>query len=415
MANIISHAENGPTIMRIARKLEAKTYLSKKWYYRVWAGRRAVYFPLDENASRARALAARIRDYLRSGVTSVQEAREQFCSDLLARRARAKVATIGEVLDCLEAKRTVLGLEPSSSYAYQNSLTIVVETVLQHRRNGDAFNREAVRSEPLSTLTRKLLNDFKQIRQEVARDGGVLNYKSAQRTINKHLRNAKAIFKESALDVYRDEGLSIPDLGDFLSTPLISRLGVEYQLPRSDLIRRVAHAMAHGLDGNEQLAAMLALHAGLRADEIAHARWSWLRIEERTTPYLRVQAEADFDTKNHRCRSVPLQSWFADWLNTRKPARQDYVLSGPAGERGDDAFRRLAVWLHGQGVEPRKPMHELRKWFGSFAVFSTGSFAKAQKMLGHRSAQTTNDYYADLEFSPTLAAVWTDREISIAA
>ena len=269
-----SFEDAGPKIFRVKRTLDGRVYLSRKWYFRAWQKGRPCYFPLHENAAKSRALAKKIRDFLRSGVTTIEEARQRFCADLLARTTRAQVATIGEVLDLLKLKRGALSLEQSSAYAYQNSLTIVVETVLNSRRNGQqALDREVIRREPLNVLTRKLLNDFKLIRQEEVRTSGLLQLKSTQRTINKHLRNAKAVFKEDALDIYRDEGLEIPDLSGFLSTPLIPRLGLEYHLPRAELVQRVAHAIHHELKGaNQIMTAMLALHAGLRADEITHAR-----------------------------------------------------------------------------------------------------------------------------------------------
>lgn len=401
----------GPKIFRVKRTFDGHVYLSRKWYFRAWQKGRPCYFPLHENAAKARASAKKIRDFLRSGVTTVEEARQRFCGDLLARKARAEVATIGEVLDLLEGKRGAFGLEASSAYAYQNSLTIVVETVLNFRRKGQqAMDRDAIRHESLNVLTRKLLNDFKLIRQDEVRDKGLLQLKSTQRTINKHLRNAKAVFKEGALDVYRDEGLGIPDLSGFLSTPLIPRLGIEYHLPRSAMVQRVTHAIHHDLkERNLLIAAMLALHAGLRADEIVHARWRWLIMEDGLAPFLRVQREDDFEPKNHRCRKIPLQLWFATWLKERLGESEARLLQTTQMERADDILRELAMWLREHEVTVQKPVHELRKWFGSFVVHSTGSLAKAQKILGHRSPQTTQDYYADLEFSPALEGGWTNK------
>ena len=62
--------------------------------------------------------------------------------------------------------------------------------------------------------------------------------------------------------------------------------------------------------------------------------------------------------------------------------------------------RRLNKWLNDLGWPFAKKGHELRRWFGAQVATQTGSLFAAQRMLGHASPNTTNQYYADLVDSP---------------
>jgi len=62
--------------------------------------------------------------------------------------------------------------------------------------------------------------------------------------------------------------------------------------------------------------------------------------------------------------------------------------------------RRLNLWMTGLGWPFKKKAHELRRWFGAQVATQTGSLFAAQRLLGHASPATTNQYYADLVDAP---------------
>jgi integrase len=57
-------------------------------------------------------------------------------------------------------------------------------------------------------------------------------------------------------------------------------------------------------------------------------------------------------------------------------------------------FERLTAWLRLQGVTEQKPLHTLRKEFGTLVNLAHGIHA-ASKALGHADITLTNNFYSD--------------------
>ena len=57
-------------------------------------------------------------------------------------------------------------------------------------------------------------------------------------------------------------------------------------------------------------------------------------------------------------------------------------------------FDGLTAWLRGKGVDARKPLHELRKEFGSVIADEHGIYA-ASRALRHADIGITTRHYAD--------------------
>lgn len=62
--------------------------------------------------------------------------------------------------------------------------------------------------------------------------------------------------------------------------------------------------------------------------------------------------------------------------------------------RCDATFDRVNAWLRGQGITSAKPLHTLRKEFGS-VVAAAGDIFQASRQLRHAQISTTEAYYAD--------------------
>jgi integrase len=65
------------------------------------------------------------------------------------------------------------------------------------------------------------------------------------------------------------------------------------------------------------------------------------------------------------------------------------VISGDVWE----VHEKVCRWLRKKGVEDSKPVHFLRKCYGSLAVADHGIFV-ASKLLGHSSINLTASTYA---------------------
>ena len=65
-------------------------------------------------------------------------------------------------------------------------------------------------------------------------------------------------------------------------------------------------------------------------------------------------------------------------------------------------FDKLIAWLRSKGVTGEKPLHTLRKEFGSLIAQKFGIFA-AQQMLGHSDITTTSQHYIEVKEKPILS------------
>ena len=140
--------------------------------------------------------------------------------------------------------------------------------------------------------------------------------------------------------------------------------------------------MAQGiqeLTGEVRLAFVLALGCGLRWGEIKSLTWDNVLPEG-------IQVLASL-AKGRRQRVVPLSEAVRGVLETARG--QGAVISGKA----EEVHESLCCWLRKQGVKDLKPVHYLRKCYGSLAVADHGVFI-ASKLLGHASISLTVSTYA---------------------
>jgi hypothetical protein len=166
-------------------------------------------------------------------------------------------------------------------------------------------------------------------------------------------------------------------------------------------------------------ALLLALGAGLRANEIDKSRWSWLKTDPKGNYYIEVAAEDDFKPKGADSRKIGIPAELQDALvKTRTDLVSPYILGGAKSTTSSSqgggfyrcpaTIRAINTWLRERGVEAEdkfgKPLHALRKQFGSEVASTFGLFA-AQKLLGHKSPAITAKHYAGLINLPVLTHV----------
>lgn len=164
------------------------------------------------------------------------------------------------------------------------------------------------------------------------------------------------------------------------------------------------------------VAVLLALKAGLRANEIDKARWSWFRNDGKGW-ILTIAEEEDFTPKGGGQRSIRLATDLYEAIAaTRKDAsiymlgertaRPSYSVAdgvitvGPKKKskehyRRPEVLRTAALWLRLRGLKDASPLHRLRKQFGSTVATAHNLFV-AQKYLGHSSPVVTAKHYAGL-------------------
>lgn len=262
-----------------------------------------------------------------------------------------------------------------------------------------------------------------------------------QNTLAKMLRNAAACFSVEARAVMQRKGFVAdnPFAGirrtqeiqpvSPLPRAVVDRIYKEAHLLRDGDPKAVAVKLKQRKAGRAPIdfrtphpaayaALLLAIGAGLRANEIDKARWSWLMLNESGDCFVEIGAESDFMPKGGSLRRVKIQQSVYDALTAlRTDMASPYILGGAEREtesengetyRCPNALRTVSAWLRTRGVEKGRargnPLHCLRKQFGSEVATAFGLFA-AQKLLGHSSPTVTARYYAAQTELPALTHV----------
>ena len=296
------------------------------------------------------------------------------------------------------AARGITGISAATVHHNLNALKNIIAAVGPVPSPGGAT---------CSILTADLLETYKSRRLDSA-GADQLAQRTAKITANSTLRQARSLFaKKLGSDFYAN--LRLPDLTKFMAVRQFEVTKLRFRRPAQDLIDQTrAHALLlRRMDPAAYLVYLLAAGAGLRKDEIAHARLHWLEQGPDGQTWIRIQTEAEFSPKNHRERRVPLSPEAAaaiqelttpapDPTNPQSAIRnpQSYILPGSMTERTDHVFRRHSAWLRNLGWTTKKTTHQLRKLYGDEVVRQAGIRA-GQCLLGHAQVTTTEEYYAD--------------------
>jgi integrase len=141
---------------------------------------------------------------------------------------------------------------------------------------------------------------------------------------------------------------------------------------------------------------------GLRRNEIDKALWNWV---DWTAGCIRITPTKDFRTKSDDAvRSVWLPPEVLEILRGyRARATGEFIFESKVKARPDKLydhyragtqFKKLIGWLRSKEVNGNKPVHILRKEFGSLIAQKFGIFA-AKEMLGHADIATTSAHYLE--------------------
>ena len=148
-----------------------------------------------------------------------------------------------------------------------------------------------------------------------------------------------------------------------------------------------------------------ALYTGMRLGEIINLSWTDLDF---VNMKIRVKNTESFSTKSKKDRTVPLHPMLADILSLRSQVdhsplvflRPDLKPVNP--HTANDKFKE---YCKKAGLDPHFHFHSLRHTFASHLAMSGVSLYFIQKILGHRSIETTTRIYAHLQPEPLLNAV----------
>lgn len=308
-----------------------------------------------------------------------------------------RVSSVGELFASYQ-KHAAGDLKPKSLSHAISSTRTVIRLGLGRR---DASNEEIDRLS-LDVFNASLASQFKTAKIAEAGNENGLELRSKQISANTCRLLAHSVFKDDLRPLYKADGIVLPkSLEEFLKVKAFKVQKVTFRYP-SDFVPRLREAAKRLKvdDPNCYRAYLLALGSGLRAGEIAAARWDWIEKDEAGNYGIRVQPTADYaGPKGKRERVVPVEACVVQELEELRstvpfPGNQvsAHILEGNRSERLYRTFNRFGVWLKGLGWSERKKLHALRKIYGSLVAQQFGLYA-AKECLGHADIQTTASFY----------------------
>jgi integrase len=258
---------------------------------------------------------------------------------------------------------------------------------------------ERIHAVKLSTLSPAALQAWKRsFLAEAGKDP--ISQRRARTSVNSFLRNARSLFSSR---IVRHLNLALPDPLPFT--------GVEYE-PRGNTkynsaidihaLVKAAKAELSETDPEAYKVFLLTSLVGLRKKEIDLLEWAafgWDRgvISIVPTKHFRAKSEDSYDDIAIDRELVDLFRGYAAHctssfvIESSREPRPDCLYDY---YRAKEVFCRLTEWLRCHGDRTPKPLHTLRKEFGSMICASSGIHA-ASRALRHSAVAVTDMYYTD--------------------
>jgi integrase len=228
-----------------------------------------------------------------------------------------------------------------------------------------------------------------------------ISQRSAKTSVNTYLRQARSLFSRTIVKHLGD--VSLPDPLPFSGVEFEPRQSLKYRatFDVAALITKAKDELAPG-DIEAFKAFLLAVMVGLRRKEIDLLEWDSFLWD---AGVVRVQATQHFDAKTEDSfGDVAVDSELLElFRGYRARATSAFVIESHTQPKSgvsywhyrcQEVFDRLILWLRKNGVKGNKPLHTLRKEFGSQVCAAHGVHA-ASRQLRHADIAITNMFYTD--------------------
>jgi hypothetical protein len=311
--------------------------------------------------------------------------------------------SIGEFLEAVES---TANLNPQTLKDYAGCLRRIVADITgvsacpANRGVGHEKWLSRVHTVKLSVLTPSAIQQWK--RDFLARvSQNPVSQRSAKVSVNTYLRCARSLF---APKVLKHLNLELPDSVPFAGVTFEPKPSSKYR-STFDIVQLVGVAKEE-LAQNDREAYkvfLLAVMVGLRRKEIDLLEWTSFRWKE---GIIRIEPTRYFSAKSEDSYSdiavdPELLGLFRQYKAT---ASGPFVIESEASParsktvyryyRCKAVFVSLLGWLRAHGVDALKPLHALRKEFGSVICASYGIHA-ASRALRYSALAVTDQYYTD--------------------
>jgi integrase len=229
-----------------------------------------------------------------------------------------------------------------------------------------------------------------------------ISQRSARVSANSYLKRAKCLFGRSLL---KHLSFSLPEPLPFAGVEFERRPSLRYH-SAFDVSALIAQARAELGEEENKIELfkifVLAAMCGLRRREIDLLPWSAFRWEQ---SILRIEATEVFHPKSEESSAdIPLEpELVALFRGYYARAKGDFVIESDLAPnmgasylhyRCGPLFRLLSPWLRAHGVKTIRPLHTLRKEFGS-AINRVHGIHAASLALRHSSIGITSAIYVD--------------------
>jgi integrase len=321
---------------------------------------------------------------------------------LPGRSRPAGVPTIGELI---AAATKAADVSSRSAKNYATCLRVIAAEAFgihgdrskyDYVKGGTAAYHERIDRIRLDKLTPARVQAALNARIAATR-GNPLTEQRARMTAATTLRQAKCLFSPRLRLPFEN----LPNPFDGVRVKVGTPRKYASTIDAGTLLRAGQAELAES-DPEAYKALLLALGAGLRKGEIDCLQWQQLDV---AAGIIRIQTTSTFHAKTDSSEGdVFIDAGLAAALDAyRSKATSLYVLeshlppkpsAGFKYYRARLTFKRLAAWLRSKGVLANKPLHEMRKEFGSI-VAAAGGIHVASRQLRHASIATTAAFYAD--------------------
>ncbi len=356
------------------------------------------------NATEAAAKARDIYKFLH--LHGWEKTLEEFKPWTVEETTPADALTVGQFI---ESARAVADVRPNTFLTYERKFRFLVAELQSiksskakhdYMSGGHQIFRDAVNAVALSRLTPEAIEAWRL--SYIKRRGKTpVDRNHAKSTSASIIRNAKSLFSKKILKGLKSIALPDPLPFDDVSPGKQPRARYKSKID----IGALAAAARTDLEKEhpEQYKIfLLGACAGLRRSEMDSLLWK--QFDWRTNR-LNIEANEYGTTKTDASADVidlgpDVAALFKGWFEQSKTK---FVLSSavdpnPSSHwnhyRAEGHYKKLILWLRSKGVDDQKPLHTLRKEFGSLVNQQFGIFA-ASAALRHSNIGVTRDHYAD--------------------
>jgi integrase len=316
--------------------------------------------------------------------------------------------TVGEFLVAVLAESD-LSRKTFDGYATQlrsivSEVCSIAKTRARHdyRKGGMAKWRAAIDAVPLAEVTPDRIRAWKRwYIDQAGRDE--IRRRRYTVTVNSYVRQARALFSKRKV-LAKLRSIQLPDVLPFDGVALDPRTDTKFYgcgIEPLALLRAAMTELGDDDHREELKAFLLAITLGLRRREVDMLEW---RSFDFVTATLRIVPTKWYALKtNESAAELPVEpeilELFRGW---RAGATSEFVIESDREPKSvdyqhyrcEETFQALLQWLRAKGVQGHKPIHVLRKLYGSALADLHGLHA-ASSGLRHADIRTTHEFYAD--------------------